>query len=238
MLKSPPTSSGAAGSAASSSQRRSRPIPGELAGEERGADDPTVRCVQGDDPDRRRSAPASGSATSRRASAPRRTGRSRPPTSSRPGPLSRTGPSPKFVTTSSTTRPRRVAMATPFQRPSPWWSEVVAGHRERHRRGIVVGELRLLHEQDVRLGALEPPLDLLEAGLQRVDVPGRDAHRMHQASWRRRDPPRWVLRRSRPALRTDGRADGRGRRSPCRRSPSPPSSRPGPGRSRRGRRPR
>jgi hypothetical protein len=35
-----------------------------------------------------------------------------------PALLSRTGPSPKFVTMSSI--PTRLAIATPFQRPSPW----------------------------------------------------------------------------------------------------------------------
>ena len=39
-----------------------------------------------------------------------------------PGPESRTGPSPKFVTMSEMARPLRAAMATPFQRPSPWWT--------------------------------------------------------------------------------------------------------------------
>jgi hypothetical protein len=41
-----------------------------------------------------------------------------------PAPLSRTGPSPKFVTTSLTASPSRLAIATPFQRPSPWWVSV------------------------------------------------------------------------------------------------------------------
>ena len=38
-----------------------------------------------------------------------------------PGPLFRTGPSPKFVTTGPSMGCRD-AIATPFQRPSPWWS--------------------------------------------------------------------------------------------------------------------
>ena len=37
-----------------------------------------------------------------------------------PDRLSRTGPSPKLVIGSL--MPTRLAMATPFQRPSPWWS--------------------------------------------------------------------------------------------------------------------
>ena len=52
---------------------------------------------------------------------PRCRDRSRPRRApSAPGPELRTGPSPKFVTTSS--NPTRLAIATPFQRPSPWWS--------------------------------------------------------------------------------------------------------------------
>jgi hypothetical protein len=39
-----------------------------------------------------------------------------------PAPLLRTGPSPKFVTGSSIAMPSRAATATPFQRPSPWWT--------------------------------------------------------------------------------------------------------------------
>ena len=37
-----------------------------------------------------------------------------------PAEESRTGPSPKFVTTASI--PTRDRIATPFQRPSPWWA--------------------------------------------------------------------------------------------------------------------
>jgi hypothetical protein len=40
--------------------------------------------------------------------------------------------------------------------------ELVAGHAEGHDRGLGIGELRLLHEQDVGRRAIEPPLDLLE----------------------------------------------------------------------------
>ncbi len=46
------------------------------------------------------------------------------------------------------------------------------------RRGDVgVGELRLLHQQDVGLRALEPPRHLGQARRQRVHVPGGDPHR-------------------------------------------------------------
>src|SRR5664280_778015 len=52
----------------------------------------------------------------------------------------------------------------------------VAGHREGEQRRGVVGELRLLEQQDVGRGALKPPLHLLQARLEGVDVPGRDPH--------------------------------------------------------------
>ena len=54
--------------------------------------------------------------------------------------------------------------------------EAVAAHLEGHQRRVVVGQLRLLHQQDVRLGAVEPLEHAVHAGLERVDVPGRDAH--------------------------------------------------------------
>src|SRR2546428_8264304 len=54
--------------------------------------------------------------------------------------------------------------------------ELVAGLLESLDRRVGVGELRLLHQQDVGLRAVEPPDDLLEPRLQRVDVPGRDTH--------------------------------------------------------------
>src|SRR6266481_928592 len=54
--------------------------------------------------------------------------------------------------------------------------QLVTGVAERSGGGVSVFELRLLQEQDVRLRAIEPPEDLLEARLQRVDVPGGDAH--------------------------------------------------------------
>jgi hypothetical protein len=57
--------------------------------------------------------------------------------------------------------------------------QLVAEARKHRRRRIRIRQLRLLHEQNVRLGALEPPRDLVEAGLERVDVPGGDAHAAH-----------------------------------------------------------
>src|SRR4029450_13286555 len=54
--------------------------------------------------------------------------------------------------------------------------EGVAGPPEDVRGRFRVGQLRLLHEQDVGPRAREPPRELLEARLQRVDVPGRDPH--------------------------------------------------------------
>ena len=54
--------------------------------------------------------------------------------------------------------------------------QVVAGHAERHVGRGLVGELGLLHQQDVGGALGEPFLDSLHAGLERVDVPGRDAH--------------------------------------------------------------
>jgi hypothetical protein len=52
----------------------------------------------------------------------------------------------------------------------------IAGTLEDVGRDVRVRELRLLHEQDVGPGALEPPRDLLEPGLQRVHVPGSYPH--------------------------------------------------------------
>src|SRR5205823_5021646 len=82
----------------------------------------------------------------------------------------------KLVTTPSI--PHRLAMATPFQRPS-MMRQHVACAAEGVRGRVRIRELGLLHEEHVRPGALEPPGDLLQARLQRVDVPGRDPHRSH-----------------------------------------------------------
>src|SRR4029077_1169627 len=54
--------------------------------------------------------------------------------------------------------------------------EGVAHHLERALRRGGVGQLRLLHQQDVRLGPGDPPVDGVGPGLQRVDVPGGDPH--------------------------------------------------------------
>ena len=74
--------------------------------------------------------------------------------------------------------PTRLRMATPFHRPSPWWALVVAERLEGQRREGVVGQLGLLQAQDVGLVLGQPLLDPGEAGLQRVHVPGGDAHRL------------------------------------------------------------
>ena len=71
--------------------------------------------------------------------------------------------------------PRRDRHAVPPA--GPVVDELVAERPEVQRRRLLVGELRLLHAQDVRLVALGPGQHPLEAGLQRVDVPGREAHR-------------------------------------------------------------
>ena len=60
---------------------------------------------------------------------------------------------------------------------------VVAEGRERELREALVGELGLLQAQDVGLGVPEPLLDARQAGLQRVDVPGGDPHRVLSISW-------------------------------------------------------
>src|SRR5439155_12877220 len=54
--------------------------------------------------------------------------------------------------------------------------ELVPGPAKRVGRRVGIGELRLLHQQDVRPRTLEPPENLVEPGLQRVDVPGGDPH--------------------------------------------------------------
>ena len=53
---------------------------------------------------------------------------------------------------------------------------------ERRDWRLGVRQLGLLHEQHVRARPLEPPGDLLQAGLERVHVPGGDPH----GSWARR----------------------------------------------------
>ena len=73
-------------------------------------------------------------------------------------------------------------------------------HGEGRWNGVGIGQLRLLDEEDVRLGPGEPLLDLLLAGLERVDVPRRDPH--------------WLV-----APTAAGRAAGRDRTRRCRRSP-------------------
>jgi hypothetical protein len=54
--------------------------------------------------------------------------------------------------------------------------ELVPRDREREDGRVLVGELRLLHQQDVRVRPLDPAIHGLLAGLERVDVPGRDPH--------------------------------------------------------------
>ena len=54
--------------------------------------------------------------------------------------------------------------------------QCIAGLIEHRSRRICVSQLGLLHQQHVGLGSVEPPCDFLEPGLQRIDVPGRDAH--------------------------------------------------------------
>jgi hypothetical protein len=54
--------------------------------------------------------------------------------------------------------------------------ELVARAAEDVGGRIRVGQLGLLHQQHVGSGPLEPPRDLVQAGPQRVDVPGRDPH--------------------------------------------------------------
>jgi hypothetical protein len=49
--------------------------------------------------------------------------------------------------------------------------ELVAGGAERVDRRVRVGELRLLHHQDVGPRALEPPLHLLQRAFSELDVP-------------------------------------------------------------------
>ena len=53
---------------------------------------------------------------------------------------------------------------------------LVAERREGQRREGGVGQLGLLHADDVGLALGQPLLDPLEAGVEGVDVPGREAH--------------------------------------------------------------
>jgi len=61
-------------------------------------------------------------------------------------------------------------------------SDGVPGIAEDADGRVGVGELRLLHQKHVGFRAVEPPLDFLEASVQRVDVPRRDAHRAKNIS--------------------------------------------------------
>ena len=67
-------------------------------------------------------------------------------------------------------------MATPFHRPCAVVGGLVAERLEGEGREAVVGQLGLLHAEDVGLHLGEPLLDASQADLQRVDVPGGDAH--------------------------------------------------------------
>src|SRR5205814_279469 len=55
--------------------------------------------------------------------------------------------------------------------------ELVAGSAERGHRSVGVSQLGLLHQQDVGARSFEPPGHLVESSLERIHVPGRDAHR-------------------------------------------------------------
>ena len=61
--------------------------------------------------------------------------------------------------------------------PLAMMRELIAAIAECGDRRVGVRELRLLHEEHVGLGPLEPPDDFVEPRAQRIDVPGRDAHR-------------------------------------------------------------
>jgi hypothetical protein len=71
--------------------------------------------------------------------------------------------------------PTRLAMATPFHRLAVM-EQLVTRHAEREFGRIVVRQLGLLEEQHVRGRSLEPAFQRLEAGIERIDVPGGDAH--------------------------------------------------------------
>ena len=115
------------------------------------------------------------------------------------GDRARPGRSPKLVTISETTMPCRTATATPFQRPSPWWDQVVAGPSRtpspvhRCRRAWSPGGAPRRGARASRRSTFSIP------GLERVHVPGGDAHGR------------------RPPVRTGGRAGAPGT-WPCRRS--------------------
>ncbi len=101
--------------------------------------------------------------------------------------------------------------------PGPVVHRVVPEALEGQLRERVVGELGLLEAQDVGLGVLQPLLDPGEAGLQRVDVPGGEAHSILEPTRRRR--------RGSPGSRpgaSPARTRGRRRRTSSRRSSSGP----------------
>ena len=150
-LKSPPSTSGCVG-LARLAQPAGQPLePGELGLVERRVDDPAVRARRGSPP-----APRRRRAEIMRASA----SGSSSPTSGGARPA-RSG-SPKFVITSSMPHAAGDGHAVPAALAVV--GERVAGGREGVGRRVGVGELRLLHQQHVGLGPLQPPRDLLQAG--------------------------------------------------------------------------
>src|SRR2546430_14513799 len=118
--------------------------------------------------------------------------------------------------------------------PGPVVHGVVTERLEGQLRERVVGELGLLQAQDVGMRVLEPLLDAGEAGFQRVDVPGGEAHSVLEPT--RRGPPRSPGSRPRgsparsPGRRRPRRRRGRRATRPGCGLPAPPSRCPGPAR--------
>lgn len=62
--------------------------------------------------------------------------------------------------------------------PSPFAvvRELVSRLTECLNRSVRIGKFCLLHQEDIGLRAVQPPLNLLETRLQRIDIPGCDPH--------------------------------------------------------------
>ena len=59
---------------------------------------------------------------------------------------------------------------------------IIVTHPKGEDRRLAIGQLRLLHQENVGLGTVEPAHDAIHPRLERVDVPGRDAHQADCAS--------------------------------------------------------
>ena len=128
--------------------------------------------------------------------------------------------------------PRRDRHTVPLVEPAV--HHLVADRGERHGGELVVGALGLLHGQHVDVGALQPVRDPVDAGADRVHVPGGQPHALQPTSVEVADPVlggethRLVERDRRRRCRPEP-ARRRGSRRGRRPRPAAPSRAPGHG---------